>query len=778
MTAGGAHGGGYALGIDLGTTYTAAATATGETVEMVAFGHRTTSLPSVVYMGDDGEVLIGDAANRRAVSEPARVAREFKRRVGDPVPVMVGGRPMSTELLISELLSAVVKDVATERAAAATSVVLTHPANWGAYKQDVLFEAARLAGLGAIGTVSEPEAAATWYANQARVAEGATIAVYDLGGGTFDAAVLRRTASGFDLLDEPRGIDRLGGIDFDEAVFRFVVESASVNIESLDADDPAIVAALAQLRRDCVDAKEALSSDTATMVNVFVPGRNFSVRITRGELEHLIGPLVDRTVTALAQAIQGAGLTPEAVDAVLLVGGSSRVPLVGRRVTESLGVPVTLDAHPKHSVALGAALVASGALAQSEAAPVTAVIAPWPDAPAAAPPAAIAPVAPGPPPVLASPRVGRDGSRSRVGVIVGVGAVAAAAGIVGALLLTRGGGGGGSSAQPLPFGYVNRQTNACTDTSTGLAVGAVVKDGTLLVTDREAHVVTAVDPAGNVSRFAGNGVEGTVGDGRSAAAGQLESPQGLAIDSSGAVYVADFTTGRVRSIAPDGTFDTVVGSATATNRADGTKASEFKMNGPSGVAVSPDGLLYVAALVDHKVVRVEREGVVKTVLGTPEGGAPIGRTLNDPGALAFDRAGNLYVADQHEVLRLAPDGTVTTFAGGNVPGHDGDGGAAASAQLCDPEGIVADDRGNVYIAEEGNDIVRGVGTDGRALTFAGSTNHDSNIDSTQPSDLPLFSPQGVTIDSNGDLYVADRAELFAIDSAGHSRHVGTYKTAG
>src|SRR4051794_11187574 len=296
----------YGLGIDVGTTYTAAAVWVADTVEMVAVGHHATSMPSVVFVGDDGDVLTGDAAVRRALTDPSSIAREFKRRVGDSTPLIVGGRPLSVELLTSELLKAVTREVATERARWSDALVLTYPANWGAYKRDVLVEAARLAGLTVAAIMTEPEAAATWYASQQRIVEGSTIAVFDLGGGTFDATVLRRTVEGFARLGDPRGIDRLGGIDFDEAVFRFVLESASVRLDSLDGDDPAVATALAQLRRDCVEAKEALSADTSTTVNVFLPARNVSVRITRAEFEHLISPLLDHAVTALSRALDDA----------------------------------------------------------------------------------------------------------------------------------------------------------------------------------------------------------------------------------------------------------------------------------------------------------------------------------------------------------------------------------------------------------------------------------------------------------------------------------------
>jgi molecular chaperone DnaK (HSP70) len=146
------------------------------------------------------------------------------------------------------------------------------------------YTAAR-ADLDRVATVTEPEAAAIHYASQERVDPGAVIAVYDLGGGTFDVAVLRKTASGWDILGRPEGVERLGGVDIDEAVFQHVVAVLDGVVERLDPDEPGSLAAVARLRADCVEAKEALSSDTDVSVPVLLPECRTEVRLTRRELE-------------------------------------------------------------------------------------------------------------------------------------------------------------------------------------------------------------------------------------------------------------------------------------------------------------------------------------------------------------------------------------------------------------------------------------------------------------------------------------------------------------
>jgi molecular chaperone DnaK len=350
---------GYQLGVDLGTTYTASAVHRDGRVEVVALGGRATSIPSVVFLAEDSTILTGEAAHRRAATSPVRVAREFKRRLGDTTPILLAGSPHSAEQLMARLLRAVVDAVAEVEGGPPDRVALSHPANWGPFKVDLLGQAVRLADLGSTEFVTEPEAAAMYYASTERVAAGEIVAVYDLGGGTFDAAVLRKTDSGFEILGKPEGIEHLGGVDFDEAVFDHVRLSLDGALERLDPTDSAAVVAIARLRQECIEAKEALASETEVSIPVFLPAHHTEVRLTRGEFEAMTrAPLVE-TIGALRRALQSAGVEPAAVRTVLLVGGSSRIPLVAELVSAELGRPIAVDAHPKHAVALGAALAAA-----------------------------------------------------------------------------------------------------------------------------------------------------------------------------------------------------------------------------------------------------------------------------------------------------------------------------------------------------------------------------------------------------------------------------------
>jgi molecular chaperone DnaK len=358
----------YGLGVDLGTTFTAAATAADGRAEIVALGDRSGAAPSVVLARRDGTFLTGDAAERRAAVEPDRVAREVKRRLGDPMPLILGGQPFPAARLIAEQLKAVVATVRRARGGPPDVLTLTHPANWGPYKRELFGQIPGLADLGRVRMVTEPEAAAAHYARNERLSPGSLVAVYDLGGGTFDATVLRTARTGFEILGRPEGVEGIGGIDFDEAVYAHVDRSLDGALSALDPADPAATRAAIRLRRECVLAKESLSADTETTIPVLLPDVQTEVRLTRSEFEDMVRPALAATIASLRRALGSASVEPGQLATVLLVGGSSRIPLVSQLVSAELGRPTSVDAHPKHAVVLGAA---APALAPRRPAPPT-----------------------------------------------------------------------------------------------------------------------------------------------------------------------------------------------------------------------------------------------------------------------------------------------------------------------------------------------------------------------------------------------------------------------
>ena len=297
----------YRLGVDLGTTFTAAAVSDGSEPTVIGLGNRALQIPSVLFLKPDGEFLVGEAAERRGLTEPDRLAREFKRRIGDHVPIMVAGAPFSPQALTSHLLRWVVDTVTERMGEPPGEVMLTHPANWGPFRLELLDQVAVMAGLTTARRCTEPEAAAAQYAAQTRINPADRVAVYDLGGGTFDACILEKIDSGFRILGTPEGVEHLGGVDFDEAVLRHVLTALNT---PLDPDDPDVTVGLARLRRDCVEAKEILSTDVDTLIPVALPGLNTTVRLTRAEFEMMIRPALTETIATMTRALRNAGSNP------------------------------------------------------------------------------------------------------------------------------------------------------------------------------------------------------------------------------------------------------------------------------------------------------------------------------------------------------------------------------------------------------------------------------------------------------------------------------------
>jgi molecular chaperone DnaK len=267
-------------------------------------------IPSVLFLTGDEAFLVGEAAERRGALEPDRLVREFKRRFGDPVPMLVAGAAYSPESLMARLLRWIVATTTTQQGEAPAEVMLTHPANWGPYKRELLDQVASLADLPGARYCTEPEAAAVRYAARTKVDVGDRIAVYDLGGGTFDVCVLEKRIDGFSVLGTPDGIEHLGGADVDEAVTHLVLQALGPRLETAALDDPGMVVGLARLRRDCVDAKQALSSDTDVTIPVALPGLTTTVRITRAELEATVRPALLDTIAAVRRTLASARVRP------------------------------------------------------------------------------------------------------------------------------------------------------------------------------------------------------------------------------------------------------------------------------------------------------------------------------------------------------------------------------------------------------------------------------------------------------------------------------------
>jgi molecular chaperone DnaK (HSP70) len=354
----------YVIGIDVGTGFTAAATCRlGESgpsrPDVVQLGAHTVGMPSVVYVAPDGAFLVGEPAAQRGLVDASRTARDFVRRAGDDVPQLLAGRPITAEELTASLVIWVVQRIESEYGAPAEHVVLTHPAEWGPHRRRALHQALWRAGLGKVTLLPEPIAAGESHAVLEDVPDGGLLAVYTLGADSCSASVVLRTGSGaFELVAATEHAEHVGGVRFDDALLAHVRTELRGRWVPPDPADPRSRPNLARLRYECASAKERLSTATETAVPVPVPQGVAEVRVARTDFEELIRPELDGTVETLLHTLWLGSVQPERLAAVLLTGGSARIPLVTELVSTALPCQVSVEADPELTAARGAALAA------------------------------------------------------------------------------------------------------------------------------------------------------------------------------------------------------------------------------------------------------------------------------------------------------------------------------------------------------------------------------------------------------------------------------------
>ncbi|MFJ4037456.1 Hsp70 family protein [Microbacterium sp. NPDC090007] len=328
-------------------------------------GRNADNTPTTVFVSDSG-LLFGDAAERRGTAQPERLVREFKRRIGDDVPIVAGDRRFSPQDLYALMVGWVIGTAVEREGQHPAGIAVSVPVTWGEYRTRLVQDAVGRLGWNDVQVITEPEAAARHYESTHPLDIGRALAVYDFGGGTFDTVILQKTIDGrVDFVGAPVGIPDLGGADFDDIVLRHTVKAAGIPASALTSvsTDPGMRMALASLRRECVDAKESLSFDGEAVVPVLIGEGHGAVRLTRAEFEDMIEPEIERTVEVLEMALKQSGLTPEDLDAILLTGGTSRIPRVAQLLSERFDRPIAVDADPKAIIALGAARTAAGVAA-------------------------------------------------------------------------------------------------------------------------------------------------------------------------------------------------------------------------------------------------------------------------------------------------------------------------------------------------------------------------------------------------------------------------------
>ncbi|WP_329362257.1 molecular chaperone DnaK [Streptomyces sp. NBC_01483] len=352
-----------AVGIDLGTTNSVVALLEGgdPTVVTNAEGARTT--PSVVAFAKNGEVLVGDVAKRQAVTNVERTARSVKRHMGDaswrfPEKGSVDGTRYRAQELSARVLQKLKRDAEAYLGEDVTDAVITVPAYFDDAQRQATKEAGEIAGLKVLRIINEPTAAALAYGLDR--GEEQTVLVFDLGGGTFDVSLLE-IGDGVIEVKATNGDTRLGGDDWDQRIVEHLAQRFKAS-HGIDLGHDKM--ALQRLRESAEKAKIELSSSSETTVNLpYVTATadgplHLEEKLTRAQFQELTADLLDRCKTPFHQAVKDAGVKLAAIDHVILVGGSTRMPAVTDLVRELTGKDPHKGVNPDEVVALGAALQA------------------------------------------------------------------------------------------------------------------------------------------------------------------------------------------------------------------------------------------------------------------------------------------------------------------------------------------------------------------------------------------------------------------------------------
>ena len=344
------------LGIDLGTTFSCMSIMeAGKPIVIPnAEGGRTTA--SIVAFTKEGERLVGSLAKRQAVTNPQRTIQSIKRKMGTIEKIKIDDKNYSPQEISAMILQKLKIDAEAYLGEKISKAVITVPAYFNDAQRQATKDAGKIAGLDVMRIINEPTASALAYGIDKE--QDATVLVYDLGGGTFDVSILTLGDGVFEV-KSTAGNNHLGGDDFDKLVTDYLIEEFRKK-EGIDLrNDPY---AMQRLRDASENAKIELSQRLSTNINLpYITtdsnGPKFlNIDLTRSKLEQLIGDLVESTVGPVKQALSDARLEPKDIDHVLLVGGSTRVPLVQETVKKILGKEPDKGINPDECVALGAAI--------------------------------------------------------------------------------------------------------------------------------------------------------------------------------------------------------------------------------------------------------------------------------------------------------------------------------------------------------------------------------------------------------------------------------------
>ena len=348
---------GKIIGIDLGTTNSCVSVMEGGEAVVIpnAEGNRTT--PSVVAFSKNGERLVGQIAKRQAVTNPDNTVISIKRQMGTNEKVRIEGDEFSPQEISAMILQKLKADAENYLGTTVTQAVITVPAYFSDSQRQATKDAGKIAGLEVLRIINEPTAAALAYGMD-KEEQDQKIMIYDLGGGTFDVSILDIGDGVFEVLST-NGNTKLGGDDFDEAIINYLV-SEFKKTDAIDLKNDKM--AMQRLKEAAEKAKIELSGMQQTQINLpFITAdatgpKHLDITLTRAKFEELIGKLVEETRIPVEQAMKDAGITANDIHKVLLVGGSTRVPMVQEMVKKITGKEPDRGINPDECVAIGAAI--------------------------------------------------------------------------------------------------------------------------------------------------------------------------------------------------------------------------------------------------------------------------------------------------------------------------------------------------------------------------------------------------------------------------------------
>jgi Fe-S protein assembly chaperone HscA len=366
------------IGVDLGTTNSLVAFMSGDTPAVIPGEDGVNLVPSVVALDDKNQIIVGNAARKYLIETPNRAVYSIKRLMGrgvedikeelklfpfqladdlqpgEVVRIRLGEKTFTPPEISAFILRQLKRNAERFFGAPVTKAVITVPAYFNDAQRQATKDAGRIAGLDVLRLVNEPTAASLAYGLDKK--QNGIVAVYDLGGGTFDVSILKLHDGIFEVI-ATNGDTHLGGDDIDNLLIHIALDDIRGDF-GLDVSRSG--EAVATIRKAVIEAKIALSSQSSTKLDVELPGgKHYRREITRQQFEQLIQPIIDRTVGPCKQALKDAGIKPEQIDEVVLVGGSTRIPKVHALVKELFQREPHTDLNPDEVVALGAAVQAN-----------------------------------------------------------------------------------------------------------------------------------------------------------------------------------------------------------------------------------------------------------------------------------------------------------------------------------------------------------------------------------------------------------------------------------